>query len=251
MGIATLMLLLFSFACSTVPAVTVTALPSVSVTNTPSPTPTRTPTATLQPSATPIPSATPTPLVTGLGQVIFSESFDDWTFPFNFNIYGPGEIEANALVMEREAGYQPPPDMWPTNGLYGIDPIPPEVTTVILFKAKSGTLFNIGYHNDAYGTDELRRFSYNGGAGTWDLYFGKRGIKHWNASQLRVDTWYYFSITRSLNGDITAKIWMRDPPKSQIEFHGNLGPEWSTLELTFVIDFRGGSFTLDEYQELR
>lgn len=249
MGIATLMLLLFSFACSAVPAVTVTAVPSVSVTNTPSLTPTLTPTATLQPSATPIPSATPTPLVTDLGQVIFSESFDELAFPFN--LYGPGRIEANALVMEREAGYQPPPDMWPTNGLYGTSPIPPEVTTVILFKAKSGTLFNIGYHNDAYGTDELRRFSYNGGAGTWDLYFGKRGIKHWNASQLRVDTWYYFSITRSLNGDITAKIWMRDPPKSQIEFHGNLGPEWSTLELTFVIDFRGGSFTLDEYQELR
>ncbi len=246
---ATLVWFLFSFACSSAPAVTVTAMPSIRATNAPSLTPTLTSTATIQPSATPIPSITPTPLVTGLGQVIFSESFDEWAFPFN--IYGPGRIEANALVMEREAGYQPPPDMWPTNGLYGTRSIPPEVTTVILFEAKSGTQFNIGFHNNAYGTDELRRFSFNEGAGTWDLYIGKRNVKQWNASRLRFDTWYYFSITRSVNGDITAKIWRRDSPKSQIEFHGNLGPEWSTLELTFLIDFRGGTFTLDEYQELR
>lgn len=47
------------------------------------------------------------------------------------------------------------------------------------------------------------------------------------------------------------KLWERDNAEGTIEYHGNLGSEWGALELTFVADFRYGSFMLDEYQDLQ
>ena len=55
--------------------------------------------------------------------------------------------------------------MWPISGIYAITLILPGTTILILFKAKSGTDFNIGYHVNAYETEALRRFSYNARAG--------------------------------------------------------------------------------------
>jgi len=190
------------------------------------------------------------PLVTGLGQVTFNEHFDDLVFPFN--IYGPARIESGVLVLEREAGYQSPPDMWPTGGIYGIAPITPDTTTVVLFKVNGSTGFNIGYHVGDYETESLRRFNFSS-SGSWNLYKGKSTspIKSWKSRQARANTWYFCSLRRSANGDMDIKLWQRDNPESIISFHGNLGPEWETLKLTFFADFRYGSFMLDEYQNLK
>jgi hypothetical protein len=76
-------------------------------------------------------------------------------------------------------------------------------------------------------------------------------IKHWDARQPRSDTWYYFSLKRTANGDTYAKLWERDKPDSSMEFHGNLDSEWSALEVAFFADYRTGSFFLDEYQDLQ
>jgi len=243
--------LLFSFSCSSAPIIIATSTTNTTATSSPNSTDTPAPTPTRQPSATPIPSAIPTPLATGLGQVVFSESFDDLALPFN--IYGPSRIEGGALVMEREEGYQPLPDMWPTDGLYGIAPVAPGETTIILFKVTGDIDFNIGYHTGAYGTDTLRRFSFNSASGTWNLSEGKSAtpIKSWKARQPRSNTWHYFSITRSANGDMDARLWESGRPETMFQFQGNLGPEWGTLPLTFVVDFRWGTFTLDEYQILK
>ena len=206
----------------------------------------------------PFPSATPTPLVADLGQVVFSENFDDQDFPFN--VYGPYRIEnfsphqngSGILVLEREEGYQPPPDMWPTDGLYETSSIALGVTSIILFKTAGNINFNIGYHTGVYGTDSLRRFNYNS-SGRWDLYEEKSAttIKSWNARSTRTNVWYYFSITRSANGDMDAKLWEQGKPETMFKFHGNMGTEWGRLNLTFFVDFRWGSFMLDEYQELK
>jgi hypothetical protein len=252
--ISLMVLIFFLQACGTAtPTSTPVPLPTFTLTSRPTNTPTTTPvsTATIQPSATPTPTATPTPLVANLGQVIFSENFDNLDFPFN--VYGPAWIEGGVLVLEREKGYQPPPNMWPFGGIYGTLPVQPGITTIVLFKTIRGTTFNIGYHTGVYGTESLRRFSFNSGLeqSQWDLYKGKFPIKSWSVRQSNFETWHYFSITRSTNGDIDAKIWERDKPKTMLKFHGNLGPEWGTLELTFFIDYHLGSFMLDEYQDLK
>jgi len=239
--ITILYFLLTSFACSPAPSVTATSAPSATATLLPSHTDTPVPTLTVQPSATPIPSATPTPLIADLGQVIFSESFEDLDFPFN--VYSPKRIESEILVLEQQGG------------IYGISAVPPGVTTIILLKTTGVSQFNIGYHTGEYGTESIRRFSFNAASGRWDLYDGNITphvpAKFWNARQVRGDTWHYFLIKRSANGDMDAKIWERDKPETMFQFHGNLGPEWGTLELTFFVDFREGSFMLDEYQDLK
>jgi len=247
--------LLFSFACSSAPSVTtpsmaVSTLPSTTATNWPISTYTPEATATSQLSATPLPTVTITPLAADLGQVIFSESFNDLELPFN--VWGPGRIESGVLVVEREAGYKSP-DVWPFGGVYGKTPIPAGVTTIILFKTAGGSSFNIGYHSGDYGTDALRRFSYNSGSGKWDLYQGKSAtpLKSWKARQPNFGTWHYFAIKRSVNGDVDASIWEPNKPETMFVFHGNLGSEWSTHEFTFFIDYHLGSFMLDEYQELK
>jgi hypothetical protein len=250
-----------SFACSPNPSVAATPVPSntVATTYTPTPiptdTPTPAPTATIQPSITPSPTVTPTPLVADLGQVIFSESFDNLGFDFDY--WGPARVEAGVVVLEREIGYKPPAGLWPYGGIGTKFPILPDTTTIVLFKVTSGTTFNIGYHNNKYGDESLRRFSYNSGEGKWDWYeghltsSGNYPLKQWKARQSNFYTWHYFLIKRSANGDIEAKMWERDKPKTLFEFKGNLGPEWGTLELTFFIDYHKGSFLLDEYQNLK
>jgi hypothetical protein len=246
--ITILCFLSFPFACTSAPNTITPSIipPGVAIT----PTGTLIPTAILSPSSTPFPTVTPTPLVADLGQVIFSESFDDPDFPFN--VYGPKRIEAGILVLDETAADQQ------ANGIYAPFSVPAGATTIVLFKTTSGTTYNIGYHTGDYGTESLRRFSLNSSLGKWDLYEGNPDsnggnspIKSWNASQLHSSTWNYLLLTRSANGDMDAKIWERDKPETLFRFHGNLGSEWGTLELTFFVDFRSGSFMLDEYQDLK
>ena len=237
--------LFFSFACSSAPSVAI-AMPSVTFTYTPSSTDTPVSTVTVQPTATSTPSPTPTPLVTGLGQVVFSESFDDIDFPFY--ICGTAQIESGILVVERGPEEISLCGMF-SGGIYGIDPIPPDTTAVILFRTNRN--FNIGVHTGDYRDQTLRRFTFGlFQGGTWDLAKGQE-VKTWGAHAPRIDSWYYFSIKRSANGDVDAQLWERDNPENIIEFHGNLGPEWGALPLTFVADFVEVPFFLDEYQVLK
>ena len=215
----------------------------------PTSTPNPTVTAIIPPSHTPSPTITPTPLVPELGQVLFSEGFEDITFPFDF--WGPGRIESGTLILEREPDYVPPPHLWPYGGINKSSPVLPDVTTVILFKKTGNATFNIGYHIGDYSTEKVSRFSYNSGKGTWDIYHGStQDVEEIPARQSDFNQWHYFSITRSANGDFDARIWERDNPGNTFKFHGNLGPEWGTLEFTFFADYHLGSFVLDEYQEL-
>jgi len=252
LSIITIWFILFLSACSSTPVSTVTSMPDVTFTYISSPTrmPIPTATATLQPSATPFPTATSTPLVDGLGNVIFSESFDDLNFPFN--VYGPEQVEHGILILEREKGYQSPPDMWPTDGLYATAPVAPGVTSIILFKAVGAIDYNIGYHTGNYGADSLRRFNYNS-SGYWDQYVGISAttVKEWKARSLPRDTWCYFAITRSANGDFDARLWEAGKPETMFKFQGNLGPEWGKFPFTFFLDSRGGTFLVDEYQTLK
>jgi hypothetical protein len=75
--------------------------------------------------------------------------------------------------------------------------------------------------------------------------------KRWQTRAPHVGSWYYFSIRRSAEGDVDARVWERDKPENTIEFHENLGPEWGTLPLIFLTDFKGVPFLLDEYQFLK
>lgn len=255
----TVYFLLFSFACSSSPKSITPSVsaPDIVVSDTPSPTSTLAPTATVQPSETPLPSATPASLAPDLGQVVFNESFDDLESAFNF--WGPARIENGIVVLEREAGYKSPEGLWPFGGMNTKEPIPPDVTTIILFRAIGGATFNIGYHAGDYGTESLRRFSFNSGSGAWDLYKGNSNttgnanfpVESWNARQPDFNTWHYFAMRRSSNGDMDVKLWERDKPETMFTFHGNLGPEWAELEVTFFLDYHQGSFMLDEYQELK
>jgi hypothetical protein len=187
--------------------------------------------------------------------VISSESFDDLVFAFDY--WGPLRIESGVAVLEREEGYKSPDGLWPYGGIGTVEPIPPGATTVILFRATGNSQFNIGYHMGDYGTESLRRFSFNSGSGTWDLYEGNATtngnypVENWNAREANFERWHYMTITRSANGDMNVKLWERDNPKNMFRFQGNLGPEWGTLELTFFVDYHEGSFLLDEYQVLQ
>lgn len=243
--------LFFPSACSSVPS----ALPIVTSTQTSSatlsPIDTQQPTETIAPSVTPLPTATTTPLVPELGQVLFSENFEDINFQFA-NIYGPGRSESGVLIMERGKNYPSPPGMWPTGGIYGINPISLDITILILFKSSRENVFHIGYHNNKYeSSSDLRAFAFNSGFATWQLHTGNSPDKLWHTHQPRPDVWHYFSITRTASGDIYARIWERDNPEAKIEFDENVGTEWGELDLTFYIDFRGGTLMVDEYQELR
>ena len=243
------------FACSPAPSVVTTLVPMDTATGTKTLIPTEThipsPTVTVQPSATPPPTATPTPLIADHGQVIFSENFDNLDFPFN--VYGPKRIENGTLVLD-----ETPPDQQ-ANVIYGTLSIPPDATTIVLFKTNGATTFNIGYHVGDYGTDSLRRFSFNSASGTWDKYVGNPDskssgnypVQDWNGRQIEFDRWCYFSLTRTADGSIDARIWERDKPETTFRFQGNLGSEWGSFEFTFFVDFRLGSFILDEYQELK
>ena len=239
--------LLFSFACSAAPAVTVTVTPSITVMYTPSLTYTPIPTVTVQPSATSIPISTSTPLVAGLGEVIFSEGFDDMDFPFG--ICGAAHIESGILVVER-GPEEPSACGIFSGGIYGIDLIPPDATVVVLFKTTSD--FNIGLHTGSYQDETLRRFTFGltQEIGSWDLGVGS-AYKTWRVGAPHVDSWYYFSIKSSASGNIDARLWERDQPENMIEFHENLGDEWGTLPLTFVSDFKDVPFLVDEYQVLQ
>lgn len=245
-------LILIAYACS--PASTVslaTTTPRAAVIDTSTSTYTPQPTQTLQPTVThtQTPSPTLTPLVPDRGQVLFSENFDDLDFPFD--VYGPKRIESGVLVLDKT----PPGEM--ANGIYGRIPIPMGATTLVLFKTVGGTEFNIGYHTGDYGTESIRRFSLNSGAGVWDLYNGNavgRGnfpVTSWRERKLHYDTWHYLSLTRTPEGTIEAKIWKKDNPDEIIEFYRDLGAEWGTLDFTFFVDFTGGSFLIDEYQEVK
>ena len=243
--------ILFSFACSSAPGVVPTLASSTTALSAPTLTDTPEPTVTIQPSATPSPSATPTltPLVPDLGQVIFSENFDDLNF--SFNVYGPKRVESGVLVLDKTpAGEQ-------ANGIYGTIPIPPGATTIVLFKTVGGTEFNIGYHTGDYRTESLRRVSYNSSNGMWDIYIGEEDkynqhpVEVWKDLRLHFEAWHYFSITRTTNGELLLKLWERDDPASMIEFQRNMGGEWGALPFTFFVDFQAGSFLLDEYQEVR
>ena len=206
-------------------------------------------TATREPSMTPVPSNTSTstavPLIANLGQVVLNESFEDLDFPFTFP--GVGRIESSVLLLES-----------PGNGLYASFLVEPDVTTIILFKTTPGTQFNIGYHTGGYGTETLRRFSYESSISRWELYEGNVDanggnipINRWQASPLQFNNWHYFLLTRSANGDIDAKIFERDNPQNMIELHENLGSEWGQLPLSSFIDFRLGSMLVDEYQDIQ
>ena len=239
-------LLFFVFACAPAPSVSDTTTPGTTSTYAPTSTDMPKPTEIIQPSVTP--TDTPTPIVAGMGQVVFSESFDDLEFPFNIN--GPQRIESGVLVLDVPAGE-------PGNGIYGTIPVPPGATTILLFKTVGGTVFNIGYHSGDYETESLRRISYNSSTGAWDIYIGEEKgprnypVEIWKDLHLRFDTWRYFSITRTVNGEIFVKLWERDNPASLVEFQRNLGGEWGALPFTFFVDFRAGSFLLDEYQDVQ
>jgi uncharacterized protein YbdZ (MbtH family) len=73
----------------------------------------------------------------------------------------------------------------------------------------------------------------------------------WPAYATIPGRWYYFSLKRSSNGDVVAKVWERDNPKNISKFEGNLGAEWGTLPFTFVADFKDAPFLIDEYQLLK
>ena len=238
--------LLFSFACTSTSNAVITAVPSSIVTYTPSLTHTPTPTETAQPSATFTPTLTPTPLVAGLGQVIFSESFEDTDFPFS--ICGKARTESGVLVVERGPEDPSPCGMF-SGGIYGVQAIQPDMVAVVLFKTNSD--FNIGV-NVGLPTDEYHRFSFGitQGIATWDMAKGQN-VTTWRTHATRVDSWYYFSIQRSANGHVDAKLWERANPKNVIEFHANLGSEWGTLPFFFVADFKDVPFFMDEYQVLK
>lgn len=236
-------LLLFGCVPASIPDGIATITPETTITPGP------TATAIILPSLTPSLTITPTPLVPDLGQALFSEGFDDITFPFNF--WGPGRIESGALILEREPDYVSPPNLWPYGGINKMTPVPPDVTTVILFKKTGNATFNIGYHVGDYSTEKVSRFSYNSGRGTWDIYHDStQDVEEILARKSDFSQWHYFSITRSANGDFDARIWERDNPENSFRFQGNLGSEWGALEFTFFADYHLGSFVLDEYQEL-
>jgi len=248
LSITTLCVILF--ACSRAPSPTASPAPSAVATFTPSPTSTPEPTATLLPSATPSP--TRTPLVSGLGEVIFSESFDDLDFQGLFGFYGPSRIESGAVVMDREEGYVSPPDMWPTNGIYAQFGVPPGMTTLVLFKAAKGTNFHLGYIAEEGGAGAAVRFDFNWGFAVWELYGGPAGqVRIWHSHQPRLELWHYFSIKRTADGTMEARLWEKDNPEAIMEFRENLGEEWGTYTLTFFLHLRGGSVMVDEYQDLR
>jgi hypothetical protein len=216
----------------------------------PTSTPSHTATAIILPSLTASPTITLTPLVPDRGQVLFSEGFDDLTFPFDF--WGPGRIESGSLILEREPEYVSPPNLWPYGGINKRSPVLPGVTTIILFRKTGNATFNMGYHIGDYSTGMVSRFSYNSGKGTWDIYHGSTlDVAEIQTRQSNFNQWHYFSITRSANGDFDARIWERDNPENAFHFQGNLGSEWGTLEFTFFADYHLGSFVLDEYQELK
>jgi hypothetical protein len=223
------------------PSHTITPVPSLSRTATPPATSTQTPSATVPPSPT------PTPLVEGLGQVVFSESFDDLDFPFD--ICGKAHIESGVLVVERGPEDPSPCGIF-SGGIYGRDPIAIDTTAIILFKTTSD--FNVGVHTGNYTDETLRRFTFglSQGIGTWDIGYGSF-LKSQQTRVPGVDTWYYFSIRHSSDGDFEAKLWQQDTPQYVIEFHGNLGPEWGTLPFTFVSDFTDVPFLVDEFQILK
>src|SRR5215510_10312801 len=140
--------LLFLVACYPVTSVPSTHVPSRTHTWTPNPTNTSTSTATFTPSATFTITPTSTPLVEGLGQVIFSESFDDMDFPFG--ICGEPHIETGVLVVEGTLENPSPCGIF-SGGIYGIEPIPADTTLIVLFKTNSD--FNIGIHTGDYSNE--------------------------------------------------------------------------------------------------
>lgn len=223
------------------PGMIVTATETLAFTETP------VPTVTPPPPLTFTPTPTVTPLIPEIGQVIFHESFDDLDFPFN--VIDPPRIESGVIILG-----SPGTDQAPGNGIYGTIPVPPGATTIVLFKTMGGTEFNIGYHTGEYRTPSLRRVSFNSATGAWDIYLGEenRGDKppaeRWQDLRLHYDTWHYFSITCTTEGEIFVRIWDRDDPSSMIEFQRNMGSEWGTLPFTFFVDFQAGSFLIDEYQ---
>ncbi|MFT3895859.1 MAG: hypothetical protein QM730_29925 [Anaerolineales bacterium] len=250
-SITMICVLLLTFACAPAPSVPPTTVPSIAATSTPHPTETLTPTATILPSATLPPSPTTTPLIANAGQVSFSESFEDMSFaPLNF--CGKGRIESGALVVERDPVNKKQCGMF-AGGIYNDFPLSPDTTLIVLFRASKD--FNIGVHAGDYQTETLRRFTYTltPGIGSWDLMTGMDTdlYNSWPANATIPEHWYYFSLKRSSNGDLVAKVWERDNPKNLSKFEGNLGVEWGTLPLTFVTDFKDAPFLLDEYQILK
>ncbi len=183
--------------------------------------------------------------------MVLRESFDSNDLGGVFGIYGPYRIESGTLVMEREEGYQQPPDMWVTGGMYGQVLIPPNTTSILLFKVKKGTTFHVGYSGHIQGTGEPLDFHFNSGFATWEMHgVPSVSVKLWHAQQPKTEVWYYFLIQHNASGEVKAAMWERDNPESRMEFDKNLGSDWATLYPTFYIHFHDGAVTLDEYQEL-
>ena len=251
--ITILFFLLFSFACKSTPSGAVILTPNVTTTYTPSLTYTPEPSATFQPSITPLPSTTPAFVISFQDQVVLGEGFNGFEFAheFDFNVHGLKQIESGVVVLDIDGGYKQPEKIWNFGGIYGTFPISSGTTTTVLFKTTSGTAFDIGFHMGAYDTESIRRFSFNSSQGTWDLFNGNDPIKSWHAGHSHFDKWHYFSLTRTANGDIDAKLWEQGKPENTISFHGNLGAEWGTLEPTFFADYRSGSFMLSDFKVLQ
>jgi hypothetical protein len=235
-------LLLVLPACD--PTLTPTFTPTSSSIPSLTPSPTATATLTSTATFTFTPSPTPTPLVAGIGQVIFSESFDDMDFPFG--ICGAAHIESGVLVVERGPENPSPCGMF-SGGIYGYNPIPVDATLLVRFKTNID--FNIGIH---YGdSNNYHRFTYGitRGIATWDLMkVDVSGLTTWRTNGTRADEWYYFSLHRLANGKVHAKLWQEDDPSNITEFQVTFDSEWATLPLTFVADFVHVPFYLDEYQ---
>ena len=235
-------LLLVLPACAPTPPPPPTPTSSSTASLTPSPTAT----ATLTPTATFTftPSPMPTPLAPDIGQqVIFSESFDDMDFPFG--ICGAAHIESGVLVVERSPENPSPCGMF-SGGLYGNDPIPADTTLLVLFKTNHN--FNVAVHAGTQPENIFRRFAFSVYQGAeWGLGTGEE-YKSWKASMPKLNSWYYFSLKHSGNGDIDARVWERDNPENGSTFHLNAGTEWGTLPVYFVADFVDAPFSVDEIQ---
>jgi hypothetical protein len=63
-------------------------------------------------------------------------------------------------------------------------------------------------------------------------------------------TWYYLLLAIGREGELVARVWLRDDPSQESEYRQMLGGAWSGHEWRFEISANEGKVYLDSYTEI-
>jgi hypothetical protein len=127
---------------------------------------------------------------------------------------------------------------------------------LVLFRYSKGSSITLLMDAGIWQDETYRgwAFSVNGdnqGHNYWNRWTGKYlTTDEITENILKPDNWYYLFIRLEKKGGVTLKVWQKENPIQNIEFHLILGNEWVGRNWKMQFQVPGGILEVDEYWQL-